>query len=145
MNIELHKLQVQGFAVLLAKYQDFDTSPGAESLERVRERFEYSDWVDQYWIQLGAEKVGYVRIQRRGNDVYRLSQMFILSAFQERGYAQQAIRQAERQYPQARAWELDTIKQESKLCHLYEKMGYRLAGSEHCIRDGMDLVDYVKP
>jgi len=142
---ELHRLQVQGFAALLAKYQDFDTNPGAETVERVRERFEYSDWVDQYWIQLGTEKIGYIRIQRKENNVYRLSQMFILPAFQGQGYAQQTIRQAEEKHPQARTWELDTIKQEPKLRHLYEKMGYRLASSEHCIRDGMDLVDYVKP
>ena len=141
---ELHRLQQLGFCALLEKYQDYDTNPGAESMERIRQRFAYNT-VDQYWIKMGAEIIGYIRIQHKKNEVYRLSQMFILPEFQGQGYAQQAIQQAESSYPQAKAWELDTIKQEPKLCHLYEKMGYRLAGSEHHIQAGMDLIDYTKP
>jgi len=150
---KLHEMQLLGFQALLEKYQDFDTSPGAETLEKVRWRFENTA-ADQYWIQLGAESIGYIRIYENigfvreyaaEESVCRLSMMFILPAFQGQGHAQEAIRLAEAKYPQARAWELDTIKQETKLRHLYEKMGYRLAGTEHNIKPGMDLVDYVKP
>ena len=141
---ELQRLQQLGFRALLEKYQDYDTNPGAESLERIRQRFAYNT-VDHYWINLCAITIGCIRIQQKTNDVYRLSQMFILPEFQERGYAQQAIQRAEARYPLAKAWELDTIKQEPKLCHLYEKMGYRLTGGEHRIKPGMDLVDYAKP
>jgi len=150
---KLHKMQTLGFAALLAKYQDFDTSPGAETLEKVRQRFE-NPAAGQFWIQLGTEKIGYIRIYENvgfvreytaEENVCRLAMMFILPAFQGHGYAQQAMRLAEAKYPQARAWELDTIKQEAKLRHLYEKMGYRPAGTEHNIKPDMDLVDYVKP
>ena len=57
----------------------------------------------------------------------RLSPMFILPQFQGRGYAQEAIRQAEKIHGE-RGWELDTILQEERLVHLYEKMGYRKTG-----------------
>jgi len=47
-------------------------------------------------------------------------------------------------YPDARKWELDTIAQEEKLCHLYEKMGYRKTGRVEKLKDGMDIVYYEK-
>ncbi|WP_058302964.1 GNAT family N-acetyltransferase [Gorillibacterium timonense] len=99
---------------------------------------------DQYLIALDCENIGYIRIQRLDEITYRLSQMFILPKFQNKGYAQLAIQYAEILYPEAEKWVLDTIKQETKLCHLYEKMGYKLTGIEHNIKSGMDLVDYAK-
>ena len=140
---KLHELQKTAYQPLLEKYRDYATNPGAESTERIQQRFGYST-VNHYWIQLKAENIGYIRIQQNENNVYKLSQMFVLPEFQSRGYAQQAIQQAEALYPQAQRWELDTIKQEPKLCHLYEKMGYQLTGQENHIQPGMDLVDYAK-
>jgi len=51
---------------------------------------------------------------------------------------------AESLHKNAVNWELDTIKQETKLCYLYEKMGYRQTGKEVKIKDGMDIVSYRK-
>jgi len=141
---KLHDMQVEAFRELLEKYEDFETSPGAETLERVKRRFRF-DTVEHYWILAAAKRVGCIRIQQKERNICRLSQMFILPEFQGQGYAQQAIALAEGLYPHAEKWELDTIKQEEKLCHLYEKMGYRQTGETHHIKPGMDLVDYVKP
>ncbi len=47
-------------------------------------------------------------------------------------------------YTDAEHWELDTIKQEEKLCHLYEKMGYKRTGREVELQPGMTLIDYEK-
>ena len=44
----------------------------------------------------------------------------------------------------AKSWNLDTIKQEPKLCHLYEKMGYRRTEKKNTIKEGMTLVFYEK-
>jgi len=139
----IHRMQTIGFGALLEKYKDFDTSPGNETLEKIKWRFEYSH-IDHYFIELQSEKIGYIRINRLDESACRLSQMFILPEYQGNGYAHQAIGQAERLYPQAKSWILDTIKQELKLRHLYEKMGYKLTGVEKNIKDGMDLVDYAK-
>ena len=35
---EIHAMQVEAFKELLEKYQDFDTSPGNETLEKVEAR-----------------------------------------------------------------------------------------------------------
>ena len=70
--------------------------------------------------------------------------MCILPDHQGKGYAQQVVKKVEALYTQTKRWELDTIKQETKLCYLYGKMGYKLTGRQTHIKDGMDLVDYVK-
>ena len=140
---KLHKMQILGFKALLEKYEDYESNPGAETLEKVRWRFSLGN-ADQYFICLYSEEIGYVRIYRIDEDTCRLSQIFILPAFQGKGYAQKAIKQVESLYFYAINWNLDTIKQEPKLCHLYEKMGYRQSGFENNLKVGMDIVEYAK-
>lgn len=138
----IHKMQLESFAPLLEKYRDYDTNPGAEPLERVKQRFSFN--ADQYFVTLGGKKIGYFRVQQPDDATCRLSAMFILPACQGSGYAQAAIKQAEALYPNAAKWTLDTIKQEPKLRHLYEKLGYKLTGEEKNIKPGMDIVHYAK-
>ena len=54
------------------------------------------------------------------------------------------MRLMENRYPGTKKWELDTIAQEGKLCHLYEKMGYRKTGRLEKLKDGMEIVFYEK-
>ena len=154
MNVSLKKATVQdaeailamqiiAFKPLLDKYQDYETSPGAETVERIRARMAHPQ-ISSFLIQLGSENIGHIRIYAQSDTVCKLSQMFILPECQGHGYAQRAIVQVEALYPNADEWILDTIKQEEKLRHLYEKMGYLLTGTETHIKDGMDLVDYRK-
>jgi len=141
---KIHHMQMLGFQALLDKYQDYETNPGAETLEQIKMRFMYSQ-IDHFFIKLQDEEIGYIRINSRVDEnTCRLSQMFILPEHQGHRYAQQAITQVESLYPQAKHWILDTIKQEAKLCHLYEKMGYKQTGTQKNIKDGMDLIDYAK-
>jgi len=70
--------------------------------------------------------------------------MFILPQFQNNGYAQEAITAIESLYSDTKIWELDTIKQEEKLCYLYEKMGFTRTGKERALQPGMTLIDYSK-
>ncbi|MCL2848243.1 MAG: GNAT family N-acetyltransferase [Firmicutes bacterium] len=140
---KIHEMQIVSFKPLLEKYKDYDTSPGVETLDKVRSRFAF-DNVDHFLISLGDESIGYIRIHRIEESTCRLSQIFIISSFQSNGYAQTAIKQVELFYPKAKKWILDTIKQEAKLCYLYEKMGYRITGIEKNIKENMDLVYYEK-
>lgn len=73
----------------------------------------------------------------------RLAPIFILPQFERMGYAQEAIREVERIHGGC-GWELDTILQEEKLCHLYEKMGYRRTEMIICINEKMSLVFFEK-
>ena len=140
---KIHSMQIAGFKALLDKYQDYETSPGAETLERIKCRFDFSQ-IDHYFIEFQDESIGYIRINKLNENTCHLSQMFILPDYQGKGYAQQAIKQVELLNPQAKNWVLDTIKQEEKLCYLYEKMGYKQTGTQMNIKDGMDLADYSK-
>ena len=139
----IHYIQVKSFAQLLLKYEDFESSPAADSQEDIRQRFR-QPFTDYYFVVLDDREIGMLRVCDFGENC-RLSPLCILPEYQGRGYAQQAIAQMESLYPKARLWQLDTIAQEQKLRHLYEKMGYRQIEKTEQIKEGMELVYYEKP
>ena len=47
-------------------------------------------------------------------------------------------------YPNTIEWRLDTIKQETGNCHLYEKCGFVRVGEDIVVNEKMTLVGYVK-
>lgn len=140
---ELHSMQVVCFRPLLDKYGDVATNPAAEPLERIQNRLQQSE-TDYYFICLNSQKIGAIRVVRLPEDTCRISPMFLLPEFQGKGLAQQTLSAIEEIYPQAVRWTLDTIKEEEKLCHLYEKMGYRTTGREEIIQQNMTIVFYEK-
>ena len=140
---KIHYIQVKSFAQLLLKYEDFESSPAAESLEDIRQRFR-QPFTDYYLILLEDQEIGLLRVCDFGENC-RLSPICILPEYQGRGYAQRAMEIMESLYPHAHLWQLDTIAQEMKLRHLYEKMGYRRIEKTEQIKDGMELVYYEKP
>ena len=154
MNIELRpvtsdeietvwKMQVEAFAELLEKYQDYETSPGAEKLEKVIARFE-QPWTKYFFIMHGDEKVGAIRIiDMKDGSRKRIAPLWIMQEFRNKGYAQQAIKEAEKLYG-AEHWCLDTILQEKGNLHLYEKLGYHQTGKIENINERMDIVFYEK-
>ncbi len=141
---ELHAMQVKAFKKLLEKYQDFDTNPGNESVEKVEARLK-RDFTFYYFICVGQQKVGAIRIvdKKEVGTCKRISPLFILPEFQGKGIAQKAIRLCEEKHGNEN-WELDTILQEPKNCHLYEKMGYRQTGKTKFINEKLTLTFYEK-
>lgn len=141
---ELHTMQIEAFKSLLEKYQDFDTNPAGESVEKVEARLK-QDVTYYYFICMGQQKVGAVRVveQKEYGKNKRISPIFILPEFQGRGIAQEAIRLCEEMHGNEK-WELETILQEPGNCHLYEKMGYRQTGRTEVINERMTLVLYEK-
>ncbi len=140
---ELHRMQVTCFEPLLKKYGDVKTNPAAEPLERVKNRLQQPE-TDYYFICLDEQKIGAIRVVRLSETNCRISPMFLLPEFQGKGLAQETLSAIEKIYPQAVCWTLDTIKQETKLCHLYEKMGYRKTGREETIQSNLTIVFYEK-
>ena len=144
----LHRLQVEAFMPLYEKYQDDDTSPAKESLKRVTEKIieENSDF---YFIVFHGEKVGGVRVRwHQGKKVHEnvnwISPIFIITEFQNKGIASTVIEQLFGIYPNTIEWRLDTIKQETGNCHLYEKYGFVRVGEDIVVNEKMTLVKYVK-
>ena len=136
---KIHKMQVSAFTELLLKYQDYDTNPASESLERIQCKFNRNFTV-YHFIMAGDVEIGVVRIVKLSEEIHRISPIFILPEFQNKGYAQKALEKIESFYSDVKEWQLDTIKQEAKLCHLYEKCGYVKTGKEEDIKDGMTVV-----
>ncbi len=141
---EIHAMQVEVFKELLEKYQDFGTSPGNENIEKVEARLK-QNFSFYYFICIGQQKVGAVRIvdKKEAGKNKRISPIFILPEFQGKGIAQKAIRLCEELHGNGN-WELDTILQEPKNCHLYEKMGYRQTGKTEVVNERLTLVFYEK-
>lgn len=145
---ELHGLQVKAFLPLYEKYQDDDTSPAKEGVERIAWKItdENSNY---YFILYAEEKVGGVRVRwHQGNVVHEnikwISPIFIVPEWQNRGIAGKVIEKLFHIYPNVIEWRLDTIKQETGNCHLYEKYGFIRVGAETVVNENMTLIDYVK-
>jgi len=138
----LHSIQVKSFIELLQKYNDFDSNPAAESLDKIEQRFQQS-FTDYYLISADGVTVGMLRVCDFGVNC-RLSPICILPEYRGKGFARQAILEMEKLYPNAILWRLDTIAQEKHLCRLYESLGYRKTGKTESVHPGMDLVFYEK-
>lgn len=139
----IHEMQINSFMPLLEKYQDYDTNPANEPLERVITRLNQS-FTDYYLIKYFEHTVGAIRIVKLGNKSYRVSPIFILPEYQGKGIAQKVFVRIEQLYPDADLWELDTIMQEEGLCYLYEKLGYEKTGETKAINDNITIVFYEK-
>lgn len=140
---QIRKMQASAFSELLKKYRDYETNPASESLEKIQYKFNQS-FTDYYFIMLEKTKIGVVRVAKLSDTVCRISPMLILPEYQNKGYAHQALSAVEKLYPSADEWQIDTIKEESKLCYLYEKCGYIPTGKEEILKDGMTIAYYCK-
>ena len=137
------RMQIDAFSELLARYQDYDMSPGAEKIDKIIARFEQPGSF-YYFIMADGAKVGVIRVvDRNDGSRKRISPLWIMAEYRGRGYAQQAITAIEELYGEDN-WSLDTILQEMGNCHLYEKMGYHRVGNIEHINDRMDIVFYEK-
>ena len=136
-------MQQEAFAKLLETYRDYDMSPATESLEKIRWKITHPGSF-YYFIQAENALVGGIRIVDLGDGSRkRISPLYILPAYQGKGYAQAAMLEAQRIHG-AHHWQLDTILQEAGNCYLYEKMGYRQTGRLTPIQENMTIVDYEK-
>ena len=137
------EMQKIAFADLLEKYQDFDTNPGNEPLEKVQWRLSLPATYF-YFIQVDGVNAGAIRIiDHQDASRKRISPLFVLPEFRGMGAAQAAIRAAEVIHGSTN-WNLGTILQEPLNCHLYEKMGYVSTGETKIINDRMTIVFYEK-
>jgi len=137
------KMQVEAFADLLEKYQDYELSPAAEGMDKVLARFE-QPWTTYFFIIANDERVGVIRVvDKKDGSRKRISPIWIMPENRNKGYARQAMIEVEKIYG-ADNWCLDTILQEKGNLHLYEKLGYHQTGRVDKINDRMDIVYYEK-
>ncbi|MEH7883931.1 GNAT family N-acetyltransferase [Bacillus sp. JJ1609] len=138
---ELLELQKEVFKPLYQKYNDHETSPVTQTMERFLTRFERGDY---YKITYEGQLAGSVNVYQKTPGLMRLHIINIREEYHNRGIAQKVMARLELMYPEAEAWELGTILSEERNCYLYEKMGYEQQGDRKVINDKMTLVSYRK-
>ena len=138
------QMQKVAFAELYETYHDTETSPATEEYEDILLRFNQPE-TTYYFITANGEKVGVIRVvdYKDGVTRKRISPIFIMPEYRNKGYAQQAIIEAERIHGKYH-WKLDTILQEKGNCYLYEKLGYHQTGKTKIINDKMTIIFYEK-
>jgi GNAT superfamily N-acetyltransferase len=140
----IHEQQIKCFADLLLKYQDHDTSPAAEPLQRIIDRYNQPQ-TTYFLIELDGEAIGAVRIVLNSEQNWaRISPIFILPEFQNSGLGKASMEIAESLFPQVRIWYLDTIAEEAQLIHFYESLGYKQLDRIENIKPGMNLAFFEK-
>jgi len=104
----LWNMQMDAFKSLLEKYQDFETSPGAESKEKIEAKL-LQDYTYFYYIYLDKNIVGAVRVVDK-NDASRkrIAPIFIIENYRNKGIAQRVFSEIERIHGENN-WKLDTI------------------------------------
>ena len=148
INIEdaekLWKMQVKAFQGLYEKYQDTETSPATESMDKILMRLK-QPFTYYYFIEADNTTAGAIRVvdKHEAGKPKRISPIFVMQEYRNKGLAQKAMMLAEEIHG-CSDWELDTILQEKGNCYLYEKMGYRQTGRTEVINDKMTLVFYKK-
>lgn len=140
----LWKMQVAAFQELYEKYQDTETSPATEPLDKIVMRLN-QPFTYYYFIMADNIVVGVIRVvdKQESGKAKRISPIFVMPKYQNKGYAQKAIQLVEEKHGST-DWELVTILQEKRNCHLYEKMGYHQTGQTIAVNERMTLVVYQK-
>ena len=141
---KLRKMQVEAFQDLYEIYQDTETSPATENIDKILMRLNQS-FTYYYFIEVDNTTVGAIRVvdKKEVEKTKRISPVFIMSEYRNKGYAQKAIQLVEEIHGNS-GWELETILQEKGNCYLYEKLGYRQTGKTETINDKLTLVFYRK-
>lgn len=141
---KLWMMQVKAFEDLYNKYQDTETNPATEKVEKIIMRLEQL-FTYYYYIVVDGVEVGAIRVidKKEQGKSKRISPIFIMKQYRGKGYAQEAMKAVEAIHGE-HDWELDTILQEKGNCYLYEKMGYYQTGKTEVINDKLTLVFYKK-
>ena len=124
---KIWKMQKEAFADLLEKYQDYETSPANEPVEKIKAKL-LDNFTYFYFIYDDDALVGAVRVVHRNDGSRkRIAPIFIMKEFRGKGLAQKTFEEIEKIHGSDN-WSLDTILQETGNCYLYEKLGYKKTG-----------------
>lgn len=138
---ELLAMQKEVFMPLYKKYEDHETSPVTQTIDRFLRRFNIGDY---YKILYEDNLAGSVFVYEKEPGIMKLHIINIREEYQNKGIAQEVMKRLELMYPQAESWELETILSEKRNCYLYEKMGYSQSGELQPINDKLTFVSYKK-
>lgn len=138
-------LQKEGFADVYAVYRDDKTSPYTEDIALIEHRMRSADTV-HYLIYDGKANIGAFRVKYVADNALKLGSLFILPQYRDKGFGTAVLSKIEERYSRAvSAIVLDTIAEEKRNVHLYEKCGYvRDASFDREVSPAMHLIGYRK-
>lgn len=90
----IHQMQVESFHDLYLKYQDKETNPVNESIDKIIQKLRQPDSYF-YLIKFENNFVGGVRIVVK-SDHKRISPLFILPKYRNKGFAQNTMSELEK-------------------------------------------------
>lgn len=134
-------MQIKGFLPTFIKYRD-RINPVFTPYKKFKSNFNKENTA-MFWILYNGVRVGHITLYFK-EDFIHISNLFVLSEYQNKGIAQSALKLAEDMFCDYKRWHLFTIKQEKRNIHLYEKSGYKFTGEERKINSRMTLVEYEK-
>ncbi|MCY9549444.1 GNAT family N-acetyltransferase [Lysinibacillus xylanilyticus] len=136
----LLEIQKEAFEDDLRKYEDHDTSPVNEPIERLLRKIEL---FIHYTIWHNNVIIGGIDVRDLKDNKYRLNRLFISKKYQNKGLGSQIMKLVEKEFPSAVEWVLDTPHLNIRNHHFYEKLGYKKIG-QHQINEKLVLFDYTK-
>ncbi|MDF2963616.1 MAG: hypothetical protein K0S39_5351 [Paenibacillus sp.] len=138
--VQLHRIQKEAFQEDLNTYQDFETNPACESIDRLLYKINTYDY---YTLFFHSEVIGGAAVRKSADREYRISPMYLSPDYQNKGLGSQILRSLLALYPDARLWTLDTPKQSIRNGHFYEKLGFIPIGEKY-INEQLTLTRYQR-
>jgi len=143
--IIVQSMYQQAFLPIYKKYHDEATDPYLEPLASIQEKYQRPNNYF-YFAVVNHSRVGMIRtILNSQKTQARISPLLILPPFQGNGFAQQLLTSIEETFTDINQWLIDTIAEEPKLVHLYEKMGYQqIPEKQTTIQSNMHIIFFQK-
>lgn len=136
----LLEIQTEAFSEDLIRYEDHDTNPVNEPIEKLLRKIEI---FIHYTILLDDEIIGGADIRDLKENKYRLNRFFLSCEYQNKGLGSKIMKLIESEFPTAIEWSLDTPHLNTRNHHFYEKLGFKKV-RQHQITSKLFLIDYVK-
>lgn len=138
----LHALQIKSFLPLLLKYNDVETNPSLEPLEKTLNRINDSR-KGFYKILKDGFLVGGIAIKKTAPNTLFIGPFFIDPDFQNQKIAQKALILLEEIFKEFDFFELGLIREEKRNLYLYQKLNYVLTGETKKINH-LDIIYFRK-
>lgn len=132
-------IEVQNLA-FYADYTEFGVCPGYNHSKESMAAILSSAY--DFKILCDGKIVGNIIVRTKENDEYYLGELCVIPEYQNKGIGQQSICFLEREFPEAKLWNLITPAARPQNHYFYEKMGFVKTGE--CTDKTVRLFQYEK-
>lgn len=133
-------IQREAFKEDLEKYEDYDTSPATEPIEKLKRKINNSF---HYTIFLDNTIIGGIEVRKLSETQFYLNRIYLGIDYQNLGIGTKLMEFVENEFSEALEWTLSTPYMNYRNHYFYEKFGYKKI-SEHTVSDKLILFDYIK-